>query len=446
MLDTRYFKCVYEEVYTDPLDGIGYETTCTAFTPVHGQSMCLFSKVGGSPLAFLNLRYQDLSLYGNGQSSFITEIPSDSDDKQRFQGVVTKNGQNIELVITNLTDDYINFNLMKCDEKVDEVNPGGLNEVNELHGYESYAIRCDQTQGSRILKLDTGNSSVTLREEESKPPETKVGNYLYLSVVPLVSNQTQNTQFQDTYWKPVDYFVIRQKTYVEPETSNSGIEGVFERNIEGVFEINIGRVIERGEPLELCVEYNAVPCSLQCNSMTFTTGNDDTFGNYPANGYPANSNVEGTHDEMRDIIEDRCQMVMESKVARIGVGEEVINVETRQTGNNYDYDHHSKPCVLGFSVMENMVVELPPVDAETAQKEVKDLINSYLSRTYESFLSQTTAFVSDTCCVCLESNVDTLFYRCGHVCVDKQCSKNLAKCPLCRTNIMARVPYITNTA
>lgn len=38
----------------------------------------------------------------------------------------------------------------------------------------------------------------------------------------------------------------------------------------------------------------------------------------------------------------------------------------------------------------------------------------------------------DTCVICLEDNVDTVFTQCGHMCCCVGCGLGLDKCPICR--------------
>lgn len=49
------------------------------------------------------------------------------------------------------------------------------------------------------------------------------------------------------------------------------------------------------------------------------------------------------------------------------------------------------------------------------------------------------------CCSCLETNVNVVFFPCGHLCTCQNCSVKLNQCPLCRENIMLQQNVFVST-
>ena len=98
-----------------------------------------------------------------------------------------------------------NFNILKQDSTVNEVNPGGVNEVNELRSFESVAIKCDQTNNkSMILNVltkasptdSTKKEKVTVEEDESTGNKP-TGSYFFLSVVPQIDRPELVERFKE---------------------------------------------------------------------------------------------------------------------------------------------------------------------------------------------------------------------------------------------------------
>src|SRR4029078_7256134 len=146
-LDTRYFKTLYKE----SKDDFEYQLVQPLDHP-----MVLFSKLDGLPLASLHLRCQNNEHQndskGNRGKALITKRPYHSEFPCDFQGIIDRDGQEFELVISNLSGDgYINFNIMKESTTVGEINPGGLNQINEIRPYESYAVKCDQKDNLTLI-------------------------------------------------------------------------------------------------------------------------------------------------------------------------------------------------------------------------------------------------------------------------------------------------------
>ena len=459
---TAYYSLVYTEEVPDTEDTTK-KIVYSGYKPKYGHPMCLYSS-DGFPIALLELRYQNKNLYNEGHDSFITELPSNTDQtKQSFQAITTKDNEAIEFVITNTTESYINFNLMKCDENVTSVNPGGLNQVNELRPLESYTVKSDQTLGNRILKLISHKTSdgknTKLKDEIKTEKQEQVGSYLFLSIVPKLG-ESLCQRFTETFWKPVDYFVIKTISKTPKYTSSLESFNGSLNELEGIANAGAsymqlsalnsddtlyygrsrgssssGNNIQRGgyEKQSSIKKLLSIPLKKASKSMLSNSDDEEEEDEYIQ--LSANKSKSIKHSRSKPT----TNQIMESKVANISVGEEIINVSSQETDIMYDYDKSSKPCVLGLSVMEGF--KLNVLTDEQIKNEIIELIKTYLNNTYTELISQMKIYNSDSCCICLSEEPDTIFYRCGHACIDSGCMKKMDKCPICRQNIAATVPY-----
>ena len=424
-LSPEYYQEVCSNKHEDP-DNKNNEFTYTGYQSKFGYPMALYSKKTGLPLATLILLFQDQDNYKKGHNSFITELPSENKNKQYFQGAVTNNNQKIEFVITNLCEDYINFNLMKCDKKVTNVNPNGLNEINELSPYESYAIRCDQTDSNKIIMLkafekntESGSKNVKLKDEMAQTSTDKVGSYIYLSVVPKYGNKNLEENFAQTFWKPVDFFVVKRLEVKEVKYKSYSQFCNF----------------DAAPQPELASVKKGASGGYKLTAAKQTEYLSDSDGD-TGDEFEFDSNADyGERYASHDVKTKTA--ILESKVGNIVSGDETLTVKSVETGIMYNYDLQSMPCVLGLSVMEDFKLVRPP--SEIIKQDLEELIKSYINNTYQSIISQIKTFTSDNCCVCLTEKPNGTFYRCGHKCTDKDCAKQLNKCPLCRTFISAFV-------
>jgi len=210
LLNHKYFT----KIHSIAKDNISYD----CYKPKHN-SLILFSE-DGTPLASFQLLSQNIN--EKPGRAVITErpledVPADLKNTQLFQGMINIDNQEIEFVITNLTDlGYINYNIMKSSGKITEINPGGLNEINELRPNESYAVQSDQNANNASIILSTVKDSVgatisVKTDEVSKAPTERKGTYYYLSVVPELVKKDLCKLYEKTVWRTVDFFVKIRK-------------------------------------------------------------------------------------------------------------------------------------------------------------------------------------------------------------------------------------------
>ena len=436
MLDTTLFK-KFNVINSGEFDYIG-------FIPI-GHPMILFSLVDGSPLASLHLRYQ-LNSNNPRYQTLITELNESTLDQQKFQGIFTKDDCDIEFVITNLSHEgFINFNLMKTDTKVFEVDPGGLNKVNELKPYQSYSVKADQTANNKSIKLsvnikkdnDNKEFKTELVKEISQKNEDKVGSYLYLSVIPKNDVPQLCDKFKETIWKPSDYFVIKKKSI----STNQGTLFFGDDEILQSFTHNNTDSSEDSEEesgdmggslFEDCLTNNKMENDIILQSKTFI---------------PLTNQIKKNNND--DIFESSHSDIYKSHVANISHGQQLI-VNSNQTGFDYAYDLHSRKCILGISVFENLkITDKPNINyvKQYMEEYVDKLINDGLSNLLKEMKM---IYPSDSCCLCLEDEPNTVFYKCGHKCVHSKClnvpvhpmkseTLTINKCPLCREHIYHKI-------
>lgn len=470
--------------------------------------LVLFSKINGSPLASIAFRSQ------NGkEKTLISHLPSDTEGRYRFQGLIAEDDQEFEFVITNLLNEqsnYINFNILKTDEKVKETNPGGLNEINELRPNESYAVQCDNANNLSLilssLKKDRDGVEMSIKEDEENAKKTGAktkGTYFYLSVVPVKDSKTAHL-FTDTVWKVTEYFVRKENSPFVQErfgpltVPRSGYPGSgvyscdtrkFSANIDiqpfddgdnfdlfdnvpsiknrtiesfpqqkknllknSITDFKLNQLSPIQEKAEACAaEDTGFPDYSEeyeedCENLEFDLFDDTpslpiNVKNSESNRY--NGKTPSIPVDVKNPFKpNKDEDIYNSKASRI-VGGRYIKVLSAQTDVSYDFDKPSAPCVLGLSVMENMVFNKPQSESDIIQQGILliDDLKAYESESdkkrYLEFIKGKT-YDQELCCICLTDEPDTVFYTCGHKAVKFEClEKDLKNCPVCRTYIDA---------
>lgn len=416
-LDSRYFQHLRSSSKT-----VG-NTCYQAYRPL-GNPIILFSLITGEPLASLHFRAQNRT--SDAKALFVRRPAKLTDINCNFQGIINKDCQEIELVISNLTDSgFINFNILKTNEAVTTVNPGGLNEINELRPGTSYAVQCDQTNNRTLilktLTKDGGSGEeITIKEAESDTTNRK-GTFFYLSVVPEISNQQLCNKFVRTKWSVTDVFyrkVNNVREVFEEEDSDDEEELHYGDDIFGNFYCTVASIGTRGGP------------KLQNNSMM--RRQKKCARSNPTKGYP--TKCYRTKSLTNDTL-------LFSKATAIEYGRQ-ISVDSVETGIEYDYDKASEPCVICLSVNTDIEIDDSVVCLEEIKRQVEDLIEDAIENESKQLLETLTKiFKEDNCCVCLDPEPNVCLFCCGHQCLHKDCATEIPnnRCPLCRHTVTAKI-------
>ena len=432
-LDIKYF----ENLATVIRDGYYYHIVRPKERP-----MILFAK-DGTALAALHLRPQDTirgarlvhSTTAQPQC-LIAKKPLLSDVKADFYGVINEDNKDIEFVISNLSDNWINFNILKQDIKVSTVDiPSyGLNQVNELNKYQSYPVQSDQgTKRSLVLKAIETPDGKTTTIENAEKSSTPIGTYYHLAIVPQIGTPLVQ-KYKETIWACVDVFILRGQPYVDKvesirrdvaETStlyntrggNSHLNLMSSQNVH--LEVNSGSLREIGRPIS----------SLQSSASMQLPGELDEDGD-------CFGEEEDCDFEACSIPPKNDRTIKDSLASKIEQGR-IVNVVTQDTGVEYDYDHHSVPTVICSSVNKNLVF-IDTLDKSKLSNIGRDMLDDFVKNESKKMIEELTmVYKEKDCVICLEETPDCIYYQCGHNAVHIKCSVGLKICPLCRKHIHA---------
>eukprot|EP01103_Thecamoeba_quadrilineata_P004979 TRINITY_DN14840_c0_g1_i1.p1 TRINITY_DN14840_c0_g1~~TRINITY_DN14840_c0_g1_i1.p1 ORF type:complete len:453 (-),score=55.91 TRINITY_DN14840_c0_g1_i1:22-1335(-) len=430
-LDKRYFDVLHTKTH---------ENTKYYIVQPKGNPMVLFSDVDGSPLASVHLKCQGTSTYAK---SLITKRNSGETD---FQGLVSLDHQEFELVLTNLTGKgMIKIDIMKNDRKVDEVDPGpqkgALNEVNELHHYQSIAVHCDQKDNRSLIlnaikSQEDGEGFVSVKTAEDSGGKVQ-GTKYYLSVVAEAGKAELVKKFEKTFWACVDVFVIeelnqpeenpqyiRRYSRADPRMESSA------RSYGGAprgFELG-GRGGNRGGHADRDRERDRLLKDDSSHRKRKAT--NEKLGKMNPSLLK--------RDEKAD--DDVCMdSIVDKSYATTVASGRYVEVQSSFTGKGYNYDLHSVKCSLGLSVAEGLKIREPPSKAELIETG-ESIAGMFIDNKGRVYLDQlTNIYTTEECVICLSGTPDGVFYSCGHKCCHHSCGEPLKSCPMCRQHITANV-------
>lgn len=309
----------FTKLVSENINGYTYDGYIAKFRPI-----ILYSKETSEPLASLSVMFnneQDYKNYGCG----IVEMNNELHDKlelQRFQILATKNNTEISFVVTNLTSSTINFNLFvsnNIDEYlVDNIIPDCINQVNCLNKYDSYVVKCDNTNENRtiIIKEQFTETGENIKlGDELKHETSKQVMHIYPKIIPEKTNES-NEKFKNSIWKVADHVIIKKKNKVVIPTNNfkKQLDRIsMEEKLDDKIIENMDRIIERWERLE---------------------------------------NLTSATEDLSASCEFYRRDIMKSNIAIIEHGNKV-EVHSRQINLELDIENQSNNMKLGMSVMEN---------------------------------------------------------------------------------------------
>jgi hypothetical protein len=472
MLSTEYFREI------EGTNENGHKAYATIGSP-----LTLFSEIDGTALASLHFRPSKRYRNKNDKNtkSLIAPFPGrDTEDVQRFQGLINKSDQEIELVITNLNPQgMINFNLMKTLEDangVNQTNPGGLNEINELHPFQSYAIQCDQMNNLPIILRkykDEKGEVMTVEKDEQNQKEKKDkshGTMLFLSVIPDVDHKDLCDRFEKTIWKVSDIIIVKQL----PPRTNNVYRGGRQYSDDDYMSLEECDSVEESGNNAIYASFTSTsrPQKRSQSAISRSTVQESSMLIEQSEQLEMNDQTERRNIERviergarlenleilpqsrymfqersariavpKSIIDD--QIVQQSHVAQIDYGDEKIEVNSNETGVNYNYERLARPCIIGLSINEKL--EFMDIDIKQKlselKEEAKQFLKDFKDKKFDEFLKGK-IFNSENCSICLCENPDCVLYSCAHNCGHYECfnaSTNLNKCPICRSFIMAKL-------
>lgn len=421
--------------------------TLSAYSAV-GHCAVLKSLVTGKNLACVQFLYHDTrSMFPmivqmrNSENRFQVLFPFDDTNENN-------SARPFEIVITNLCNNgMIKIDFMKDDKPVDKVDDPtrGLNQVNELHPFQSYKIEADQTNKNRRIMTEiatkkVGSEKKTITVEEESNSTEKIGNYLYLTVTCQTGNKELEDNFIQTDWFTPDFVIVEEKNTFGRFGDER--EHIREERCEMYFNDDssdledydpndsddYGSSNSDGDKTQICLSKNratsrsfgGVKCSMQTERHLSNT----------------------TAVEQSLSLSDQ---INRSKVAKMTYGDQVL-VRSGFTGKLYRYDIPSPMFTVGMSFISQDFCKKQTLSKESATAsivEYLEVVEKIKNDRYKEELKRIKTYVNDMCVICMEDNMESglMFFRCGHICTcSKECAVSLDSCPMCRVTIVSKIP------
>lgn len=389
-------------------------------------TMILYSK-SGTALAAVSMKCADDS------DAKMVIAPRMDKTHADFQCMITEDNQEFQFVITNLCENgMVKIDIMKSNVAVEDVDPGaakgGINQVNELHAFQSYVIAADQENKKSMvlstIKNQFTGGKISVGDSEMMTPHKPSGTYYYIAVTPQVDIPELVEKFAETNWVKDDLVHIK---------------------ITSQFRNLYTQTLYRGRGR---IEYDG-PTHLAHNGPGRIEYDGPTQSDLYDEEAEADDNACDLFDDMYVLETSKSIsakvddiIIKESCAATVVPGRE-IEVHSNYTGVNYAYDVSSNKTGHLNCISISVHTNIQFIDSEDDRmKRGEELIKSFINKQHEEYFGNLRKiYTLEECVICMEKGIDTVFYDCGHSCCHKQCSINdtnpIVSCPLCRRHIAA---------
>lgn len=452
-----------------------------------GRPIVLHSLEDGLPLASLHLRVASRRGdrgQGPPAQALIARRPDRGDSE--FLGIITADGQEFELVMTNLTaNDVLMFDIggetrvreeqhwertdasfwserHRNDRRLNRSNilwPMIPNVCSENHLY--FQDRGEHRQLVLRARASGGERSPATRQSFA---EEDVANALGfpLHVYPKFGTRTAE-RFARTSWScPETILVIGTPSLLEGDfreghniqeerprapptlaTSEPQDEAAQAAATLGVPRERLLRVLglDEGFLRDLPAETQRQLLVVAFQSADLSALEDEP----PPESARATSSSAAAADATD-------QLALGARPADVSAGRRLLGAGQPHSLliEKFDFPRHSADAILSLGVRDSIQlvdsedVQMEPEEEAVLVKRLDQLVATRTAELIEDSRSKT-VFSTPECVVCMESSPppDIVLYQCGHRCVHLKCveSVGMRRCPLCRSPIVALLPH-----
>ena len=421
----------------------------------------------------------------------------------RFQGIINKDNQSIELGVSNLLiEGSLRFQLFRCNDIGESSMQNTINKINVVSHNSTVWVKSDTTRDEGALLLSSvkneSNQSISVGDAEAKAEtERKEGNksaaakgtYVLITIVPE-SNTLAESLFEKTYWATPEYFLVKRsvaspralKKRLWRDVQRDDISGIMlesyvssnsapARRVNNSTPSSRARSINSNEDVQYDSELNLdahrilnevheSAHSLGISRATNSSNNIPEDNSSDNNEFEEDECEETSGSDEELVLESKsitkhpltnsvakarfAAIVKNSKAAELKTGPK-IEVRSQHVDVELAYHRMTEAVILGLSVEEALETVTAAIDNH--EEIFNHLFKELQNKKYGEFL-RGKVYASEECVICMESLKQqehaapsgvSIFFKCAHECTHNECAKKLDRCPMCRSRIIAKL-------